>query len=139
MIDAFDNTVFVDRPFGDITGANAVQQCHNAGGIAILNHPFGPTSWVSFDWTSLDFDGIELYNGGAGFDASDEVALLRWEESLKIWTPLVSDWGIRLSSMEHRTPWNITRLPTWLATHMACASARRPTNRRTSQGTSHSW
>ena len=53
-VDAFDNTVFVDRPFGDITGASAVQQCHDAGGIAILNHPFGPTKRVSFDWT-VDF------------------------------------------------------------------------------------
>ncbi|MGC6509746.1 MAG: hypothetical protein ACON4U_15080 [Myxococcota bacterium] len=81
--ESFSDTTFTDRPFGEIAGEEAVKQCQEASGLAILNHPFGPTSWVSYDWSSLEFDGMEVYNGGAGFDSSDEAAVLSWEEGIK--------------------------------------------------------
>lgn len=90
-VENFSEATFTDRPFGTVTGDEAIRQCHDAGGFAILNHPFGPTSWVAFDWTSLDFDAMEVYNGGAGFDASDEAALERWEEGRREgydWVPI---------------------------------------------------
>ena len=79
---SFSEVTFVDRPFGTVNGGDAIDQCHEVGGWAILNHPFGPTSWVAFDWSSEDFDAIELFNGGAGFDYSDWQALIYWEAYL---------------------------------------------------------
>ena len=81
--DDFSEVIFIDRPFGEITGKDSIDQCHQANGFAILHHPFGPASWVSFDWTSMDFDAIEIYNGGAGFDPSDEQTLAFWEEQVQ--------------------------------------------------------
>ena len=78
----FPNTTFVDRPFGTVTGRETIEQCHNAGGWAILNHPFGPMPWVAFDWSASDFDAMEIYNGSAGFDGTDAQALEAWEEGL---------------------------------------------------------
>lgn len=79
----FSDVIFTDRPFGEVTGKDAIDQCHVANGFAVLHHPFGPVSWVSFDWTSMDFDAVEIYNGGAGFDPSDEKTLNFWEEQVQ--------------------------------------------------------
>lgn len=79
---SFQDVVFIDRPFGSVDGANILEQCKNADGFRILNHPFGPTPWVSFDWTSYDFEAIEIYNGSGGFDESDLKALAFWEQSI---------------------------------------------------------
>ena len=87
----WNTDVFIDRPFGTISGASAIEQCHDAGGWAILNHPFGPAPWVAFDQSSLAFDAVEVFNGGAGFDPSDEQALDFWEEGImngQRWVPI---------------------------------------------------
>lgn len=87
----FSESTFIDRPFGEITGEMAIEQCHEAGGFSILNHPFGPLAWVAFDWSSTQFDAIEVYNGSAGFDQSDVLAIERWEQGLKAgetWVPI---------------------------------------------------
>jgi hypothetical protein len=73
---------FVDRPTGEVSGGDAIEQCLAVGGFAILNHPFGPAPWVAFDWTSEAYEAMEVYNGGARFDASDAKALERWEADL---------------------------------------------------------
>ena len=73
---------FVDRPLGAVTGGDALEQCLSSGGFAVLNHPFGPAPWVAFDWTSEAYEAMEVYNGGARFDATDAKALERWEEDL---------------------------------------------------------
>lgn len=89
--DSFSDVTFEDRPFGEITGEDAVTQCLDADGFAILNHPFGPTAWVSYDWSSTDFHAMEVYNGGAGFDASDAEAVSRWESGRRNgekWIPI---------------------------------------------------
>ena len=65
-----------------MNGEHVLEQCKNANGFRILNHPFGPTPWVSFDFTSLDFEAVEIYNGSAGFDNSDMLALDFWEQSI---------------------------------------------------------
>ena len=74
----FSTEAFIDRPAGTVTGSQAIEQCQQAGGYAILNHPFGPTSWVAFDWTTESFDAMEIFNGGGGFDPSDEAAVEAW-------------------------------------------------------------
>ncbi len=96
----FATNVFIDRPFGDIDGGQAIQACKEANGFAILNHPFGPLPWVAFDFQSLEFDAIEVYNGSAAFDHSDAQALAYWEEMLEegnLYTPIAASdchrWG----------------------------------------------
>ena len=82
---------FVDRPFGSILAKDVIEQCREANGWVILNHPFGPTPWVAFDHSHDDFDAIEVFNGGAGFDASDMEAIEFWEEGIqnnKRWIPV---------------------------------------------------
>ena len=78
----FDQVTFIDRPFGTVSGRDVLEQCKNANGFRILNHPFGPAPWVAFDWTSTDFEAIEIYNGSGGFDNSDMLALDFWEQSI---------------------------------------------------------
>lgn len=84
---------FVDRPLGEVTGGQGIEQCQAAGGWAILNHPFGPTTWVSYDWTSEAFDAMEVYNGGARFDPWDEQAVAAWEERVADGKPVVAVGG----------------------------------------------
>lgn len=72
----FDLTgAFVDRPPGEVDGGEGVDQCHDRGGLAIINHPFPKVSpWIEYDWTSFDYDAIEVWNGGVAYDMSDVAA-----------------------------------------------------------------
>ncbi len=75
-LDAFDlSGAFVDRPPGQVTGAASIDQCHARGGFAVVNHPFyRSTPWIDFDWTSYDYDAIEVFNGSVGFASFDRAA-----------------------------------------------------------------
>jgi len=70
---------FVDRPVGTVTGGEALAQCREAGGFTIVNHPHAILPWIEYDWTSEDFDAIEVYNGTIRFDPWDEESLGEWE------------------------------------------------------------
>ncbi|MEN0063916.1 MAG: CehA/McbA family metallohydrolase [Myxococcota bacterium] len=75
----FQTERFIDRPPGTVTGGDALAQCKAAGGFAILNHPHAIAPWIEYDWTSEDFDAIEVYNGTLRFDPFDEESLGEWE------------------------------------------------------------
>jgi len=65
----------IDRPPGAVDGATTVQQCRDRNGFVIINHPFPrPTPWMVYDWTSYDYDAIEVYNGTIGWDIFDRSA-----------------------------------------------------------------
>ena len=70
---------FTDRPPGAVTGGEAVAQCRHAGGWAVVNHPFALARWVAYDWTTTDFDGLEVWNGGARWDHWDRQGVRAWE------------------------------------------------------------
>jgi len=72
----FDRSgAFIDRPPGEVSGGSAVDQCRERGGFAIINHPFyRSTPWIDYDWTSYDYDAIEVFNGSAGFASFDRSA-----------------------------------------------------------------
>lgn len=75
----FDTTmVFIDRPRGTVTGAQTVQQAKDAGCFAILNHPYALTGWIAYDWTSYDYDAIEIWNGTIGYDNWDKAGRDIW-------------------------------------------------------------
>lgn len=66
------SVAFLDRPKGKITGKMAIDQAHWLGGLAVVNHPFSAVApWIEFDWTSKDYDGLEIYNGGLQYDKGD--------------------------------------------------------------------
>ncbi len=69
---------FTDRPRGEVPGGDALQQALDVGCFAILNHPFGPVPWISYDWTDYGYEGMEVWNGGAGFNDFDELAVKGW-------------------------------------------------------------
>lgn len=70
---------FIDRPPGAVDGAATVAECRRARGWAIINHPFVASSWIAYDWSSLAFDGLEVWNGGGRWDLWDQAALNAWE------------------------------------------------------------
>ena len=70
---------FVDRPEGEVTGADALAACRTAGGWPVLNHPFAQAPWIAWDWTSTDYAAMEVWNGGWRWDAGDARALAAWE------------------------------------------------------------
>ncbi len=76
----FDTSVvFIDRPRGTVNGASALQQAKDAGCFSVLNHPYSTIApWIAFDWTSLDYDAIEVWNGTVGYDPWDEQATAAW-------------------------------------------------------------
>jgi hypothetical protein len=63
-----------------VSGGDAVTQCLAAGGWAIVNHPHAFAGWIEYDWTSEDFDALEVYNGGTRFDPWDAEGLAEWEQ-----------------------------------------------------------
>ena len=70
--------VFTDRPKGAVDGASALNQAAAAGCFRILNHPYAFTRWIAFDWTSADYNAIEIWNGTIGFDPWDEYGYHAW-------------------------------------------------------------
>ncbi len=75
---------FSDRPRGQVTGGEALAQAREAGCYTVLNHPFGIAPWIAYDWTSRDYDAIEVWNGGLNFDVADEDALKAWACDLSL-------------------------------------------------------
>ncbi len=70
--------VFTDRPKGTVDGANTMNQATEAGCFKVLNHPYAITRWIAYDWTSYDYDAIEIWNGTIGFDPWDNYAYHAW-------------------------------------------------------------
>lgn len=71
--------VFTDRPKGTVNGAQAMQQATEAGCFKILNHPYALTKWIAYDWSSYDYDAMEIWNGTIGFDPfGDEDSYQAW-------------------------------------------------------------
>ena len=68
----------VDRPVAEIAGGSAVGWCQRRGGLAVVNHPFSVAGWLAYDWSSMAYDAIEVFNGGARFDAWDWSAVQAW-------------------------------------------------------------
>lgn len=78
-LSTFDqNYVFTDRPRGTVDGANTLMQAGEAGCYKILNHPYAFNRWIAFDWTSFDYDAMEVWNGTIGYDDFDKNAHQAW-------------------------------------------------------------
>jgi hypothetical protein len=76
--ESFDPDIaFVDRPRGTVDGAQSIEQALDAGCYVTVNHPYGPT-WIAYDWTSRDYNALEIWNGAAGFDFYDEFGMQAW-------------------------------------------------------------
>lgn len=73
-----EEDAIVDRPVAEIPGGSAVGWCQRRGGFAVVNHPFSIAGWLAYDWSSMAYDAIEVFNGGARFDAWDWSAVQAW-------------------------------------------------------------
>lgn len=73
--------------------AQFVQQVHDAGGLAIVAHPYIPVPSIRWDfgtdWAGMD--AVEVWNGP--WDGFDEMALKRWHQLLSAgrFTPAVGN------------------------------------------------
>jgi len=78
-LQAFDtDSAFIDRPKDLVTGGDALRQARERGCFTVINHPFGQVAWIRYDWTDLNYDALEVFNGGLGFDNSDLEAYNAW-------------------------------------------------------------
>lgn len=73
--DDFDtDSPFIDRPRGVVSSKMVIDQALERGCFTILNHPYAVTKWITSDWTSYDYEGMEVWNGGANsLDAFDMI------------------------------------------------------------------
>ena len=74
---AVDEAV-IDRPAGSVSGGAGVEWCQARGGFAVINHPITAAGWIAYDWTSDAYDALEIFNGGARFDAGDAQSFAAW-------------------------------------------------------------
>jgi hypothetical protein len=66
-LEHFDRSgAFVDRPMGTVNGAATIAQARARGCYVIINHSYSFQPHIAFDWTSFDYDAIEVWNGGLG-------------------------------------------------------------------------
>lgn len=71
--------VFTERPEGKVPGGEAVRQAHEAGGLAVVAHPYSAVApWIEYDWSSDAYDGLEVFNGGLKYDKGDWETLQAW-------------------------------------------------------------
>ncbi len=56
------------------TNGQQIARAKEIGGLVIVNHENPPTVWMTYDWSSLDMDGLEVWNGGNRHDQSDDDA-----------------------------------------------------------------
>ncbi len=67
--------IFRERWVDDAaTNAEQLALIREMGGLSIVNHESAVAPWVEYDWSSLDFDGLEVWNGGNRHDQDDDSA-----------------------------------------------------------------
>ena len=104
-LDTFNpNIAFRDRPRSSLTCAEIVPQAREAGCFVTVNHPFVVTSWMAFDWTTRDYDALEVFNGGAGWDKFDHLAVLGWACDLALGRDTVAIGGSDNHRIETEPP-----------------------------------
>jgi hypothetical protein len=69
---------FTDRPPGAVRGGDNIAAIHSLGAWAVLNHPHSVAPHIAYDWSSFEYDAVEVWNGTAGYDPGDEAARLSW-------------------------------------------------------------
>lgn len=78
-LDGFDtDSPFIDRPRGTVTGGDVLRQAKERGCFAVLNHPYAAAPWTAFDWTGMEYDAIEVWNGTLGYAPDDAHGYDAW-------------------------------------------------------------
>ena len=94
----------VDRPLGEVSGGAAVSWCKTRGGLAVVNHPFSPARWLAYDWTSMAYDALEVFNGGGRFDQWDWSAVMAWACDVSEGRPVTPVGGSDTHRIDSPTP-----------------------------------
>ena len=111
-LSTFDpNVAFTDRPRGAVDGAGTIQQAKDAGCFVTLNHPFGPAPWISFDWTTREYEAVEIFNGSAGWDTFDHQAMLGYICDAALGTPKTALGGSDNHRVNIEPPGSVTNPP----------------------------
>lgn len=71
-------TPFIDRPKGEVAGGDALQQAIDRDCFTIINHPYSLAKWIEYDWTNMNYNAIEIWNGTIGYDLMDQHARNVW-------------------------------------------------------------
>jgi hypothetical protein len=74
------------------TNQEQLDEIRRRGGWSIVNHPFGPL-WLKYDFSSKDFDAIEIWNGGGHNNDLDSKAVEWWLDLLGEGLPIVAVGG----------------------------------------------
>lgn len=82
-LDTFDrNGAFIDRPRGELSGRQALDQAMARSCFSVVNHPYSLAPWIAFDWTvgepGWEYDAVEVWNGTLGFAIDDQRAIDLW-------------------------------------------------------------
>ncbi|MFK8000175.1 MAG: CehA/McbA family metallohydrolase [Polyangiales bacterium] len=82
-LDTFDRSgSFIDRPRGEVSGRDALDQANARSCFSIVNHPYAFAPWIAFDWSvgepGWEYQGVEVWNGTLGFGQDDQRALDLW-------------------------------------------------------------
>jgi hypothetical protein len=65
--------IFVERWVDpDATNQEEIDLIHEMNALAIVNHEQAVMPLIEYDWSSLDFDGLEVWNGGNRHDQEDD-------------------------------------------------------------------
>ena len=94
----------IDRPVAEVPGGSAIGWCQRRGGLAVVNHPFSVAGWLAYDWSSMSYDAIEVFNGGARFDAWDWSAVQAWMCDISEGRPVVPVGGSDTHRIHTPTP-----------------------------------
>lgn len=105
------NVAFIDRPRGTVISASTVEQARAAGCFVTVNHPFVASYWIAFDWTTRDYDALEVYNGGAGWDQFDYYAVQGWACDLSQGRRVTALGGSDNHRVEIEPPGNLANPP----------------------------
>jgi hypothetical protein len=103
---------FIDRPAGEISGADVLDQCRQIGGFAIVNHPDAITPWIQWDESTDTYDALEVYNGGGRFASWDATAIEdRWFVDLAAGRAVVGVGGSDVHRFDSEPPGTLTDPP----------------------------
>ncbi len=103
--------VFTDRPRGSVTGGDVLEQAKEAGCFATVNHPYALAAWTAWDWTSTDYDALEVYNGTAAWDQGDFDGLKAWACDVSLGRTVTAVGGSDNHRIEIAPPGDLTNPP----------------------------
>ncbi len=100
---------FTDRPPGAVTGGQALAQARARGCFAIIDHAYDLLLPIAYDWTSMDYDALEIWYGTMGYDVSDQRAYDAWRCDLLSGKATAGLGGAACHDVDEEPPGNLLK------------------------------